>query len=545
MSVSIIPRETLASVSRYIASWCTDGKNANEVGNRIQAPLSVMKGFSEIVVDDAEIDVNGLSMEELSQRIYTHIRETNMQAFNRAYPDLGDQQLGNDVPSIEAFSGSEYAIPHSEAGYAYLISALNLVSHGVTPQSDGEIGRLPSLIDQMHTMSGYALHSYRSTDMLRPHHTEVAESINRLMEHGHHLFDTQSGLRGVIDRLSVDTRHGQYAGKDILMHLYYHATQQSQRVDLPDPNDYFSSSMPRVELISVASVSPNRYALSGDVPLPDENDIHRLIEATRYVCNYLQWLPEGGVCHPDGVSFDKDERKALFNNVTALRSDLSLSGQRFLCVYDGSLSAENAFAKREAYVLRDKTAYIVGDVAPNSPGHVVLTPLLDDNQKALLRLTGQSGVYLMTDQSEVDKLGPGYTDTMLSIPVSKADIDVLTSRWIRPVDATTVRLIDIMETLEAEKATFSDPSLSVDEQLSQIDSALKNNGFFNREALLDEMRSALDTGVGHSPDTLVQHTYPTLSYDQKSALHFDEQAPLSSTLERLASEGVEMSRPKR
>ncbi len=244
------------------------------------------------------------------------------------------------------------------------------------------------------------------------------------------------------------------------------------------------------------------------------------------------------------MPFTLSEHKSLFDDVVAFKVDMTLSGQQSLLVYDATRSFAEAAELHERYVKRDKMAYIVGDINPNELGEVKMRPGMDEKQGVLLRLLSQKNVYLMSGQGEVDKLGQAYTDSMMALPVSNADLDMLKYALIRPVDATTLNLIDILETVESEFNVFSNPT-STENTLKHVESALKGNGYDAIHPLMEKMKEVLNDYGGSTPEHLVRGAYAKLDDNAKKELNTPSSASLGATLDKLEEEGVTMKGPTR
>merc|ERR1712093_584742 len=265
------------------------------------------------------------------------------------------------------------------------------------------------------------------------------------------------------------------------------AYDNEKSITLPHSDDHYDALVPRAILNSVSAFAPNHYALSGDIPQPSDADLQRIILAANKVASHVSSLDTSNIKRLTGVPFTLSEHKSLFDDVVAFKVDMTLSGQQSLLVYDATRSFAEAAELHERYVKRDKMAYIVGDINPNELGEVKMRPGMDEKQGVLLRLLSQKNVYLMSGQGEVDKLGQAYTDSMMALPVSNADLDMLKYALIRPVDATTLNLIDILETVESEFNVFSNPT-STENTLKHVESALKGNGYDAIHPLMEKMK---------------------------------------------------------
>lgn len=543
MSVSIIPTGTLASVSQYVARWVTEGKFEGETKDARENPLKVMQLMASDVCASLGINVEGRKEGEVAAAVYGALKEENIAKFRSAYPDFDDVATTQRTALTAAdFSGDDYRISHDEAGGAYLMSALDTLSHGL---EDGKPSRLVRVFESIRKLSGHLVHACVAGNMPRPSAAEVAESLVRLKAHGHFVVEAQSGIDGLMDRLMVDTQHGWHTGRDVFMHIYANADAHAESLMLPSDSDNFRLSSPRMTLSDVSRNAPVHYALSGDIPVPEKTAVNQLIEAARFTQRYLEWLQPDALLHVDGKPFSEEERKALRGSLIDLTNDLLISGQRNRCVYDGTLPARAAFEQQQAYRKDDKVLYLVGDVDPTSPVEVPASPDINERQQALLGLIRQPGVHVLTDQSEVDKLGPAMTEGMLQFNVSSHDLSALASRLVRPVDATTLRLIDILDVAESEHHVFSSPSLSVDERMTHIASALKANGFADSSAFMERARSNLEERMADTPELLVHHAYSVLPDSEKVAMENQAPETLSSTLERLEAQGDALPAPKR
>ena len=365
-----------------------------------------------------------------------------------------------------------------------------------------------------------------------------------MLANGDGMMEAADGFRGLVARLSVDTRHGWYTGQDMFMHMFADAYDNEKSITLPHSDDHYDALVPRAILNSVSAFAPNHYALSGDIPQPSDADLQRIILAANKVASHISSLDTSNIKRLTGVPFTLSEHKSLFDDVVAFKVDMTLSGQQSLLVYDATRSFAEAAELHERYVKRDKTAYIVGDINPNELGEVKMRPGMDEKQGVLLRLLSQKNVYLMSGESEVDKLGHAHTDGMMALPVSNADLDMLKYALIRPVDATTLNLIDILENVESEFNVFSNPT-STENTLKHVESALKGNGYDAIHPLMEKMKEVLNDYGGSTPEHLVRGAYAKLDDNAKKALNTPSSASLGATLDKLEEEGVTMKGPTR
>lgn len=133
---------------------------------------------------------------------------------------------------------------------------------------------------------------------------------------------------------------------------------------------------------------------------------------------------------------------------------------------------------------------------------------------------------------------------MMALPVSNADLDMLKYALIRPVDATTLNLIDVIEGVESEFNVFSNPT-STENTLKQIETALRGNGYQGVAALMEKMKEVLDDYGGSTPEHLVRDAYAKLDDSAKKELNAPSITSLSETLDKLEADGVTMRGPAR
>lgn len=542
MSVSIIPDGSLLSVSKYMAELIVN--NPEEESRPMVAKRSVlaMREMALRIADECGLREEHENVSVLGAKLATAISAQNAKSLKAAYGDLDSISGKGKEYNADDVASSDFDIPQNAQGHAYLINAFDYISHGL--ESDGEPETISPIIENMRKVSGHILHAHSAKDIAPFTPADLSESLTRMLNNGSDMMGAEDGLRGLIARLSVDTRHGWYTGQDMFMHMFANAYDNEKSITLPHPDDHYESVVPRVILNSVSALAPNRYALSGDIPQPDNADLQRITLAANKVASHISSLDTSNIKRLTGVPFTLSEHKSLFDDVVAFKVDMTLSGQQSLLVYDATRSFAEAAELHERYVKRDKMAYIVGDINPNELGEVKMRPGMDEKQGVLLRLLSQKNVYLMSGQGEVDKLGQAYTDSMMALPVSNADLDMLKYALIRPVDATTLNLIDILETVESEFNVFSNPT-STENTLKHVESALKGNGYDAIHPLMEKMKEVLNDYGGSTPEHLVRGAYAKLDDNAKKELNTPSSASLGATLDKLEEEGVTMKGPTR
>ena len=542
MSVSIIPDGSLLSVSKYMAELIVN--NPEEESRPMVAKRSVlaMREMALRIADECGLREEHEDVSVLGAKLATAISAQNAKSLKAAYGDLDSISGKGKEYNAADVASADFDVPQNAQGHAYLINAFDHISHGL--ESDGEPETISPIIENMRKVSGHILHAHSAKDIAPFTPADLSESLTRMLNNGSDMMGAEDGLRGLIARLSVDTRHGWHTGQDMFMHMFANAYDNEKSITLPHSDDHYEAMVPRVILNSVSALAPNRYALSGDIPQPDNADLQRITLAANKVASHISSLDTKAIKRLSGAAFSLSEHKSLFDDLVAFKVDMTLSGQQSLLVYDATRSFADAVDLHERYVRRDKTAYIVGDINPNELGEVKIRPGMDEKQGVLLRLLTQKNVYLMSSESEVDKLGHAHTDGMMALPVSNADLDMLKYALIRPVDATTLNLIDILENVESEFNVFSNPT-STENTLKHVESALKGNGYDAIHPLMEKMKEVLNDYGGSTPEHLVRGAYAKLDDNAKKALNTPSSASLGATLDKLEEEGVTMKGPTR